>query len=70
MNQPSSREAEPSAFAYIFGAVLASLGVGAAIWGATKGRTGRAADSEGTAHTDGGLTANTQQPSGSSMPDA
>ena len=29
MNQPSSREAEPSAFAWIFGAVLAGLGVGA-----------------------------------------
>ena len=38
MNQPASREKEPSAFAWIFSVVLAGAGLGAAIWGATKGR--------------------------------
>lgn len=37
MNQPASREKEPSAFAWIFSVVLAGAGLGAAIWGATKG---------------------------------
>lgn len=42
MTQTASREKEPSAFAWIFSIVLAGAGLGAAIWGATKGRRDRA----------------------------
>ncbi len=67
MSHPVSRENEPSAFAWIFGAVLGAAGLGAAIWGATKGRTGHLGRVERSDHE---VTANAQQPSWGSMPDA
>lgn len=46
MPQPTSRENEPSAFAWIFGSVLGLLGAGAVVAGAALRRRqpGRGAD--------------------------
>ena len=48
-------------------AKLGAAGLGAAIWGATKGRTGHLSRVERSDHE---VTANAQQPSWGSMPDA